>query len=216
MKRQPSPTEPIVAVIGDVRGSRRAPDRQALHDTLAATLSAVNDDHEALDPLRITVGDEFQGTYATLGAAVEAVYAVHLSLPTRIEVRFGIGRGRAQTLDAANGIHDGSAFWHARAAIEAVKAGESRNPRTLRVGFSDPDGDPALEAAVNAALTGLDQMLFTMDERDQSILIGLLEGRTQTQIAEAEGVSASAISQRKRASGLPATLAIMTALRTLA
>ncbi len=56
-----------VALIGDIVESRRTSDRQALHDTVSAVLARVNAEHPVDDPAVITLGDEFQGVYATTG-----------------------------------------------------------------------------------------------------------------------------------------------------
>ena len=77
--------------------------------------------------LRVTVGDEFQGTYATLGEAVEAALRVRLALLPEVDTRFGLGRGEVTVLDARRGIEDGPGWWAARAAIEEVDRG--RRPR---------------------------------------------------------------------------------------
>src|SRR6478672_7826292 len=98
-------------VIGDLVGSRSAPNRRALHRAIERAL---------VSALRITVGDEFQGAYATLGAAIEAALRVRLELLPGADVRVGIGRGPVQLLDAERGIEDGPGWWAARAAIEAV------------------------------------------------------------------------------------------------
>ena len=57
-------------------------------------------------------------------------------------------------------------------------------------------------AAVNAALVGRDELVGRLSARGVSVLSGLLAGRTQREIALAEGVSTSAISQRVRNDGL--------------
>ena len=55
---------PIATLIGDVRQARRAPDRDTVHQRLAAVLTEVNDQFDPVTPLRITVGDEYQGGFA--------------------------------------------------------------------------------------------------------------------------------------------------------
>ena len=47
-----------------------------------------------------------------------------------------------------------------------------------------------------------DQLVTGLSERSLSVLRGLLSGSTQQEIAAAEGVSASAVSQRVRSDGL--------------
>src|SRR5271165_2616630 len=102
-------------VIGDVVGSRRADDRSALHRHVAAALRQVGEG--AIDPPVFTVGDEFQGSYPALGAAIDAALTVRLLVAPDIDVRFGIGWGAVTVLDADAGIQDGPAWWAARDAI---------------------------------------------------------------------------------------------------
>lgn len=93
-------TTPVVTLLGDVVGSRRAPDREALHRTLVDALAAVDRAVPALDPLVVTVGDEFQGVYATVGDAVLASLLLRLHLLPGVDVRCGIGRGPVTVVDA--------------------------------------------------------------------------------------------------------------------
>src|SRR3954454_5183221 len=91
-------------VIGDLVGSRAAPNRRALHRAVEEALDRVNAAVPAVTTLRITVGDEFQGSYASLGAAIEGALRVRLELLPTADVRVGIGRGPVQLLDAERGI----------------------------------------------------------------------------------------------------------------
>src|SRR5262245_40012740 len=101
LKPEDSPTPPPepVALIGDVVESRTRRDRQALHDEVEAALEAATAFVPALDPPVVTVGDEFQGVYATLGDALAASFRIRAALHPRADVRFGLGRGAVTTLD---------------------------------------------------------------------------------------------------------------------
>ena len=197
-----------VVLIGDVVGSRHAADREALHARLSRVLDEVNASHDA--DLRLTVGDEYQGTFPTVGQALQATLALRLGLLPESDVRHGIGLGQVRTLDPDSRIEDGPGWWAARSAIDAVRAAEARpTTRSLRTGYRRADGeegpDPAL---VDAALLGRDELLAGLSARGLSVLRGLMAGRTQREIAEAEGVSTSAISQRVRHDGLGIVLAM--------
>ncbi len=61
----------IATLIGDVLSSREAGDRAALHHRLQALLDEVNGAFAPVTPLRFTVGDEYQGAFATVGRAQE-------------------------------------------------------------------------------------------------------------------------------------------------
>src|SRR6478672_8453505 len=89
-------------VIGDVVGSRRVSDRPALHRNVAAALRRIAEG--SVDPPAFTVGDEFQGSYPSVGAAIQAALTVRLLLAPEIDVRFGIGWGAVTVLDADAGI----------------------------------------------------------------------------------------------------------------
>jgi hypothetical protein len=218
-------------LIGDLVGSRGAPNRRALHRAVETALVTVNAAVPAVTDLRITVGDEFQGAYATLGSAIEAALRVRLELLPGADVRVGIGRGPVQLLDAERGIEDGPGWWAARAAIEAVEQAAGRPAtRHLRTayhpapedadgGAGGPDGPGGGGGAdaVNAALLCRDHLVGSLSHRSIRLLRGLMDPHTtQSELATLEGISASAVSQRVRADGIGAVLAAEDLLRGLA
>lgn len=213
-------------VIGDLVGSRDAPDRQELHRAVEQALATANAAVPAVAALRITVGDEFQGTYATLGAAIEGALRVRLELLPTADVRVGIGRGPVQLLDPQRGIQDGPGWWAARAAIEAAEEAAGRAAtRHLRTAYRrapeddavGPAGAGATADAVNAALLCRDHLVGSLSERSVRLLRGLMDPHTtQGELATLEGISASAVSQRVRADGIGAVLAAEELLRGLA
>lgn len=214
------PAASPVALIGDIVHSRDAPDRQGLHNTLEAVLAEVNGVTAPDDPLLITVGggDEFQALFLTLGQALDATFRIRLALSTRAtaDVRFGAGRGEVRVLDARRGIHDGPAYWAARASIERTKerAAQART-RTARTAYTAPDDDPAHVGAVQAALDCLDFMVGSLPKPSRAILEGLMNGQTQRELAQQQGVSPSAVSQRMRRGGIGVSLETMTRLAAL-
>lgn len=193
-------------LIGDVVSSRHSPDRAALHRELTEAIATANEATDPAQPLRITVGDEFQGAYPTVGGAIAAAMAVRLALPPTVDARFGIGWGEVTALDATT--QDGPGWWAAREAIVAVKDEQSRpataTARTLYRPAEDTGPDPL---PVNAALRCRDQMMGSLDDRSSRILRALMTGSTQAAVAEAEGITPSAISQRVRADGLAVIVA---------
>jgi hypothetical protein len=203
VKKKASP----VAMIGDVVRSRTRADRQALHDELSAALAEANTVVGAGDPLVITVGDEFQGVYATLGDALHASFVVRAALHPRTDVRFGVGRGAVTTLDAERGIHDGPAYWAARDAITTVEdRARKAQTRTSRTAYVGPDDAPATVAAVQSALDCLDFMVGSMSSTSREIFGGMMSGHTQHELAERLGLSPSAVSQRVRRDGIGVAL----------
>ena len=141
-------------MIGDVVGSRRVADRPAVHVALDDALRDVC--AGAIDPPAFTVGDEFQGSYPTVGAAIE---------------------------------------WTAHAQRQPGLA-------MVRTSFRVGDDDRGDADAINAALLCRDHLLGSLDDRSIRIVKGLLTNQTKKHIAAAEGISASAVSQRAGRDGL--------------
>ncbi|WP_323100636.1 SatD family protein [Intrasporangium sp. YIM S08009] len=222
MKVKPSP----VVLIGDVVDSRLHPDRQQLHDALEAAIGEANASSTPLDPLVITLGDEFQGVFATVGDALTASFRVRAHLHPLADVRFGVGRGEVSTLDPVRGVHDGPGYWAARDAIVEIeeRATQPRS-RTARTGYS-PGASDAGEAgenkdaldtvtALRVALDCLDFMVGSMSTTTRDILGGLMDGQSQRDVATRLDISASAVSQRVRRDGVGVALDAMAALGRL-
>ncbi|WP_102141622.1 SatD family protein [Mycobacterium hubeiense] len=190
----------VATIIGDVVGSRLIADRTEQHRILNRALRTVATD--AVDPPAFTVGDEFQGSYATVGQAIDAALAVRLAVAPGIDVRFGIGWGAFMMLDADAGIQDGPGWWSAREAIEWTAAAQ-RQPGLALVRTSFRAHEARADAdAINAALLCRDHLIGSLDDRSIRILKGLLSNNTKKDIAAAEGISASAVSQRAGRDGL--------------
>lgn len=205
-----------VALIGDIVESRTHRDRQALHDAFQAAIAHMNTDVPVDDPAVITVGDEFQGVYPTLGAALRASFVVRAELHPLADVRFGLGRGEVTTLDPTRGIHDGPAYWAAREAIETAEARAQRaQTRTSRTAYVAPDEPESIVAAVRAALDCLDFMVGSMSTTSRAILGGLMHGLAQHDVADRVGISPSAVSQRVRRDGIGVALEAMATLGEL-
>lgn len=207
--------EPLAALLGDIVGSRSASDRQALHDALTSTLAAISAEISTVDDLQVTAGDEFQGTFATVGEALYASLLLRLRLTTRIDIRVGVGWGGVTVLDAENGTQDGPAWWAARAAIEWVAQKQAtagwENVRTAYRPADEAAG-PSAEA-INAALLCQDHLIGSMDARSRHILEGLMHGRTQATLAEELGLTRQAVNQRRKHDGLAIATAAAQSLR---
>lgn len=196
-------------LIGDLIGSRGSDDRRALHARFERALDDVNVLFDPPTPMRMQVGDEYQGVFATLGDALSASLLVRLALRPEGDIRHGIGRGDVEVLGTSPRVEDGPGWWAARAAVERVEQSEARAAtRTLRTAYvADDSASSPDEALVNASLLLRDELVTGLSERSLSVLRGLLAGKTQRDLAEELGISASAVSQRVRADGLGTILA---------
>jgi hypothetical protein len=201
---------PVATLIGDVVASRGTRDRAALHAALTQALTRVNADLRPATPLRITVGDEYRGCFATLGDALRATLRLRVELgAAAVDVRHGLGWGEVTVLSRRPRVEDGPGWWAARDAIEAAAEAENRpgtrHRRTVYRRADEVDGpDPA---TLEAMLILRDELVGGLSDRSLLVLRGLLAGTTQRVLAEELGISASAVSQRVRADGLAALVA---------
>ena len=188
-------------LIGDVVGSRALADRARVHRLLNEALHGVADD--AIDPPAFTVGDEFQGAFTSVGLAIDSALSLRLAVAPGIDVRFGIGWGAVTMLDETAGIQDGPGWWAAREAIEWTASAQRQPGLTLvRTSFRVSGDSRADVDAINAALICRDHLLGSLDDRSTRIVKALLNNQTKKDIAAAEDISASAVSQRAGRDGL--------------
>lgn len=199
----------FAAVIGDILKSRGHSDRAALQKVLLSGLERVNDAVESVHGFHVTIGDEFQGLFSSLGTALSAALRLRIWLHTKgIEVRFGIGCGAVPVRDAGKApfAQDGPGWWHARSAIERVKKVERKNewPRNWRTAMESDD--PERDKLINAFLMCRDGLLDRMDKKDLVLIAGAFEGEASTSLAGKLEISESAISQRQQGHGIYAVL----------
>lgn len=177
-------------LIGDVVGSRTIADRGAFQRRLNEVLGEVSAFLKPAQPLESTVGDEFQGAFATVADAAAAALLVRLALLPDVDVRCGLGQGEVSVHDADRRplLQDGPGWWAARDALEVLGRPRRAAQRTWYVG---PDA-----GRVNAFLLTRDALVDRLGERGWRLLAATLGGATQTEIAAAEGISKSAVSQQ--------------------
>lgn len=197
-----------VAVIADIVGSRRLEDRtagqRAVEQAVARAAADLPGAERALTP---TVGDELQGVYADLDAAIGAVLLVRLALPDGVDCRFGIGVGEIGMIasSAIGAIAEGPGWWAAREAIDAVHALQARTvpgARTWVAVSADTDeGMRNTARLVNAGLLARDHLVTAMGERARRLTYGRCVGMTQRELAASEGITQSAVSQLLAGSG---------------
>ena len=203
-------TPPVVAMIVDVSKSRSHPDRRSLQTAIENAFAEVNALVPARQPIEPTVGDEFQAVYDDLGVAVRATLVARLHMPEGIDCRFGLGHGEVATIGTGvvGAVQDGSAWWTARKAIDEAREHEYSKLGFMRTWYRSADErDSDREGLVNAYLLGRDFIVAGMNTRARRLLRGQLLGETQAQLAEAEGITQSAVSQNLARSGANALVA---------
>ena len=211
----------VAALLGDVVRSRTHAERGWLQERLIDALSVANDRVAAVQPLTPTIGDEFQGLYVTPAGALEATLLVRLALSGETDVRFGVGWGTLRMHDRPSAPfgQDGPAWWAAREAIDQIdRSQRSReSPRGLRTRLlveAPDEGEPATTSPlVEAMLLCRDELASRLRARDARLMLGLLDGRSPSELAADEGITPSAVSQRAIAKGLYALREASVALR---
>jgi hypothetical protein len=207
-----------VVTIADIVGSRLLEDRSGAQAAIESAIARVDDDLPlARHRLAATVGDEFQGEYATLVDALRSLLLLQLALPDGIELRFGVGVGPIEEVASPGGkISDGPGWWAAREAIDRVHRLQDRavpSARTRVVAGVGEDAVMKTEARMaNAYLLARDEMVAAMSERARRLTYGRCLGRTQRQLAAAEGITQPAVSQALAGAGAPAMIAGFAAL----
>ncbi|WES65770.1 SatD family protein [Microbacter sp. GSS18] len=201
-----------VAVIADIVGSRRLADRAGAQAEIDAAIERVETDRPgAVERLRATAGDEFQGVYPDLASALGATLLLQLALPDGIELRFGLGLGPIQTISSAAGaIPEGPGWWVARDAIETVEAKQRRAAPSARTWIRRSDEEdagmqPTIDMA-NAYVLVRDELVGAMSERARRLTYGRCLGRTQSDLAHDEGITQPAVSQTLAGAGASAVV----------
>lgn len=193
-------TQPSIAVLADVIGSRSHADRSSLQRSIEEVLERSHQLVTPIEPFNATVGDEFQAVYPTIACAIAATSYIQLALPPDAELRFGLGQGRTSTVisSTSSDIQDGPGWWRARQAIEEVERLQSNRPHARTWFITE---NPDAESLANAYLLLRDFVIGTMSVSAKRYAQKSMEGLTQKDIAQEAGVSPSAVSQALRKSG---------------
>jgi len=197
------------ALVLDVVASRTHSDQRRLLGGVEARVQQVLVQEGAAVSAAATTGDELQALYAAddTGEAVRDLVRLRLLLRAAppgeraVDLRAGIGVGEVVADapdDAGAPGQSGSAWWHARDALQ--EAGRRRNgwpDRRMWLASDRPDA-----AVWNTALIGLDVLLAGFDETDVVATLGLLDGATAAQVAEDLRLAPSSLSERLHRHGV--------------
>lgn len=199
--------QPMATLIGDIVASRAHADRGRLQQDLRSLFESVNATVVPVQPMVMTIGDEFQAVYRSVEAVLEAQFRLAVGLPVDVEVRTGLGWGRIRAFDPQRLPleQDGPGWWNARRAIETVEHSERSHGSAIRrtaivTGHAGDD-------LVNGYLMLRDHLVGRLDAVDRVIVAGILDGETLTVIARRLGLNKSSVSRRASSHGLTALVA---------
>lgn len=121
---------PYIAIIGDIKKSKKITDRKSVQEKLRRVLEQVNKKYEKdiSAKFMITLGDEFQGLLRGGENVLNIIQDIQMEMYPII-IRFGIGVGEITTnINAEMAIGaDGPGYYMARSAIESLKQEELKN-----------------------------------------------------------------------------------------
>ncbi len=190
------------ALIGDLVESKKLPDRQYVQEQLKQILAELNQEYSSAvaSNLTVTLGDEFQGLFKTPDVLLEIADKIKFRM-LPVKVRFGIGFGDITT-DITRELSigaDGPAYWHARAAIEAV-----HDTGGLMIIW---DEDSPLQQVVNDSLALCDFVESRWRDsqtaliRESILNFGHSLDVSQVKLAELLGITTQAVNQRVQSTG---------------
>lgn len=196
-----------VGIIADIVDSREMVDRSAGQRAITAAFAEAETAVSPIRPAWATVGDEFQVIVTTWQDSLRLTLRMQALLPDGIQLRYGIGAGQINTIEQGESgpIQDGTAWLHARAAIDEVEERQQRRDDVMS-GFCSDDVD--LATAVRTQLMVRDHVLGRMKARERRLLSALLFGATQQEAARNERISQAAVSQTLHRSGAMALLEV--------
>ena len=199
----------MIPIIADIVSSRELDDRRTAQRAIESAFAQVVDILPAharpVRPFAAVVGDEFQGAFPTLRAALAATLLVRLALPAVLDLRFGLGLGEVEEIPSTSGsLSEGPGWWAARAAIEHVEEiarREAPQARTWVAAAEHVAGAADLVRIANAAALARDRVVGRWSDRVRALVCGRIAGVTQGDLAQSQGISQSAVSQTLAAAG---------------
>lgn len=183
----------FLALIGDLRDSRKLPDRSRVQQSLEEVLARANRDFEdgLASRLVLTLGDEFQGLLIHPARVLPVIELLSGIVPPG-GLRFGLGWGTLSTpLKEESLAMDGPCFHGARDALARGK----RADRWVTVGGFGVERDSVLNG-----IFGLMDGVRRRWKPAQAETVRLMrEAGTQKDVARVRGVDPSSVSRTLKA-----------------
>lgn len=181
--------DPYVAVIGDIRQSKKIENRSEVQEKLKQALEDINEkyDNEISSKFIITLGDEFQGLLCSGSNMMDIITEIERKMHP-VKIRFGVGIG-AITTDVNKEMSigaDGPGYYKARGAIEFLKENEKKkqtNAADIRI---EVEGDnQSITTMINTILSLLTVIKDSWSDRQREIIWDMLQHQdSQTDAAK--------------------------------
>lgn len=196
---------PYIAVIGDIKNSRKIGNRDGVQEKLKKVLLDINKKYsnDIASKFTITLGDEFQGLLHDGENVMDIISEIERKMYP-IKIRFGIGIGEITTvIDSERAIGaDGPGYYKAREAIEFLKQNEKKKQSGKPDTRIESDGEKqGTVELLNAILSLTTAVKRSWSDRQRQTVWDMLEHRdSQSDAAERLGIKQSSV-QKNLANG---------------
>lgn len=202
--------EKYIAIICDIKNSKKSDDRSALQNKIFSIVSKINEEYQGQLKMNFTVttGDEFQGLIGTPEKLFDIIHKL-ISYFGDVKLRFGVGLGNLITpiYDTKTSLGtDGPVWWNAREAINELKYMKSTRDSDYQLRIKGFERDD-IEDFVNKSLI----LLFSTRARNNlnqkqlfnAIILnyGFTSDFTQASLAKVFDKGASNVSRTMKTMG---------------
>lgn len=170
---------PYIAIIGDIKESKKLSNRSEVQKKLNLILEDINDKYkeDISSNFIITLGDEFQGLLCNGANTMHILSEIERRMYP-VKIRFGVGIGEITTdINKEMSIGaDGPGYYKARTAIEYLKNDEKRketNPADIR--FEIDGENQASTIMINTILSLMTVIKESWSDRQREIIWDMLE-----------------------------------------
>lgn len=191
-------SNPYIAVIGDIKGSKKIDNRSEVQRNLKKVLEEINKKYknDISSKFILTLGDEFQGLLCNGINIMNILTEIERKMyPVRI--RFGVGIGRITTdvnKEMALGA-DGPAYYKARDAIEYIKNNEKKKQAIATdIRFEVESDNQATTMMINKILALMKAIEESWSDRQREIIWDMLEHQdSQIDVAKRMNIQQPAV-----------------------
>jgi len=173
-----------IAIIGDIKDSRKIANRSEVQSRLKMVLDGINHgyDDDIASKFIITLGDEFQGLLCEGSNTMKIISEIEMKMHP-IRLRFGVGIGEITTeIDKEMSLGaDGPGYHKAREAISYLKENErKKSTYSADIKFETESGNDVPIRLVNTILVLMTVIKDSWSDRQWEI-IGDMFGHQDTQ-----------------------------------
>jgi len=169
---------PYIAIIGDIKESRKLNDRKGTQDKLLEILNEINEKYkqDISSKFMITLGDEFQGLLNSGANVMSIIFDIEQKMYP-VKIRFGVGIGEITTninTEMAIGA-DGPGYYKARDAVKYLKESEMKNRTNasdIRIDVDEDNENTAI--MLNTILSLLTAIKELWTDRQREIIWDML------------------------------------------